>query len=70
MRRQRDSADISQARERGNSEHGSDRLNRLEELIGNIMRDLTREREEQAQLPLPQTLLLVWVVVRVSSVNS
>lgn len=44
-----DSADITQAREHGTSEHGADSLDRLEGLIGNLMRDLARERVERAQ---------------------
>lgn len=64
-----DSVDISQARERGNSEHVADRLDRLEELIGNMMRDLTRVHVERAQLP-PADPATRRVMVRVSAVNS
>ncbi|CCI10568.1 unnamed protein product [Albugo candida] len=47
-----DSVDISQSREHGNSEHSADCMDRLGELIGNMMRDLTRNAWSGPNCPL------------------
>lgn len=41
----------SQSSEHGASDHGVDFLDRLEKPIGNLMRDMARERVEPTQMP-------------------
>ena len=48
------SAEISEPSEHGTSECGTDRLDRMERLIGDLMRDMVRERVERTQLPLAE----------------